>query len=157
MNNVVNKIEEVLQKKVLIQELCTIPEEGVSEAYLRDHNYFNNDTLSKESPYIELLKRWNGIDLDIIRVFGVNKNHIAEEIRFDTELLLLLIASDPAGFLYGMDKKGLIYSVDTKSNAKKQVADSFDDFIINFIFGSRAEEFLGKEWYMELQTAGVAN
>lgn len=155
MHNVINKIEEVLKSGVLIPELCTIPEEGISEDYLRAHNYFDNDIISKNSQYIELLKKWNGIDLDIIRIFGTNKNNTSQEIRFDPELSLLLVASDPAGFLYGMDKKGCIYSIDTKSNVKQQVAESFDDFIVNFIFGTKSEEFLGKEWRMELEAAGI--
>lgn len=150
MEKVIQVIKKVIDSDLLIKELCIIPDYGVDDSILKSKNYFKDYGQIETSAYITFLKKWNGMDVDVIKFHGLSHKEGIPEIHFDQEHSLLIIASDPAGFLYGMDKKGNIYSVDTDFNTKKYVSRSFEEFILQFIFGIESKEFLGNDWYLQL-------
>ena len=155
MEKVVEIIQKIIDSDLIIKELCFIPKQGVSVLGLEKWNFFKDYGQENSSSYILFLKKWNGIDIDVIRFFGVSSNENIPEIKFDQEHSLLIIASDPAGFLYGMDNEGKIYSLDTESNTKKLIAPSFDDFILQFVFSSTSQDFLGIDWCLQLKEIGI--
>ncbi len=155
MEKINNTIQKVINSDLLTEELCFIPNHGLSDKLLEKWNYFENYGQKKSSSYIAFLKQWNGVDLDVIRFHGLSSDKEILEIQLDQEHSLLVIASDPAGFLYGFNNEGKVFSLDTDSNIKKCVAESFDDFVLVFLFGCRAQDFLGSEWQKQLKQIGI--
>ena len=106
----------------------------------------------------ELLRRWNGLNLDVVRVFGCNPS--TGEIRnlADSQLTdstNIVIGDDPAGFTYSEASDGKIYCHDSDPISKRHVADNLELFFTSYLFGPAAESFGGKEWVAELVDSGL--
>ena len=151
----IEKICQVLNSNVLDKNLITIPEKGAD----------NIDILEEEkklprslSPFHKkLLSKWNGIDLEVIRFYGVGNSPGIHGSLIENQYTIsntiemgIVVGSDPAGFIYIEDKDYKIHMLDIDGGNCEIVASSLDDLIVNFIFGVRAKEFGGDEWFCEL-------
>lgn len=153
--NFLIKVENVLSSNLLINELTFIPQLGAALEQIVNEEKFMIRPLSEQ--HKELLKKWNGINLDVIQFFGCDTSQSDAELKNNQELLPreikkgIIIASDPSGFLYIEDEEGKIFLLDTDGGQISIIASSLEDLICNYIFGNRAEEFGGKEWKRELE------
>ena len=104
-----------------------------------------NTSVSNDS-YLGLISKYAKLNLDVIRI-------VYEKI-LNCETFLVLecvkVAADPAGFIYLMNGSGEIFSFDHDGGAINKVAFNFDDFINNYIFGIRSDEFLGTDYKLEI-------
>ena len=110
----------------------------------------------------QLLLTWDGLDLDVVRFFGVSPVRDGGASLLDAQSLVpvghpswIAFASDPAGFLYAEDEHGVIWSIDHDGGEAARAASSLDEFICSYIFGTRAAEFGGDSWHDDLVTYGV--
>jgi len=158
--NFLKKIKIVLHSNLLIKELTVIPRKGASLDEIEEEENFTIRPLSPQ--HRELLQTWNGIDLDVIRFYGCGEmEHTLKSLR-DQQIFLpgaiqkgIIIGSDPSGFLYIEDEKGSISYFDVDGGEILKIAFSLDDFICNYLFGTRAKEFGGEEWEMELKEHNI--
>ena len=95
-----------------------------------------------------LLGRWDGANLDVIRLVPCDKLDVQEEG--------LYFANDPAGFMYFLDSEDRVVVLDTDGGGLKAAAADVEDFLTGYVFGSRSEEFMGAQWITELRAAGLA-
>ncbi|WP_146518990.1 hypothetical protein [Stieleria varia] len=100
----------------------------------------------------KLLRRWNGLDLDVIRIHAVGDSVDSLPTVADS-CHGTVIASDPSGFRYVQLPDGSISSLDHDGGTLVSVAIDFDDFIGNYIFGNRAAEFCGDEWAADVASS----
>ncbi len=156
----INKIEQVLNSKLLSKGLTVVPSSGASKEEMTKEERFLKRSLSEQ--YKNLLNKWNGIDLDVIRLYGCNEpDDTLDCLRNNQELLPpsikggIVIGSDPMGFMYIENINGIIYSLDTDGGEILKVASSLEDLICNYLFGNRAQEFGGEEWVEELKVNGI--
>lgn len=155
------KIQQVISSNLLLKDLCFIPSKGASKEEIAQEETKIGHNFS--ASHLTFLMKWNGLILDVISFFGCNNTEGAIRSLCDNQFDfnkhdLLVIASDPAGFLYGYSlKDGQIFSVDSHGGEKKRVASNLEDFICNYLFGSRSGEFGGSSWLEELGNSGVLN
>jgi hypothetical protein len=141
-------IQRVLATTLLTPELVVVPEHGVSQEQLSALEARG----IRLSPSLQrVLRRWDGIDLDVIRVHDISRI-MENEGGGDC-----LFGSDPSGFLYMEAPDGSIVSIDTDGDGMTVVASSFDEFIDDLVFGARGAEFSGDEWLEELIAAGLVD
>lgn len=91
---------------------------------------------------------FDGVDLDVIRLFSCAQLESAESG--------ILFAADPAGFSCCVQDSGEILVLDHDGGRSTTVAESMEAFIGSYLFGERAAEFGGSEWYQELVKAKIA-
>lgn len=110
----------------------------------------------------QLLLTWNGLDLDVVRFFaappavdGITSIPDAQVLVPSKHPRWIAVASDPAGFLYAEDEQGAVWSIDHDGGSEAQVASCLDEFIAEYVFGSRADEFGGASWRNELVACGI--
>jgi len=150
-------IERVLTTDLLHPQLVVIAEDGASDSDLDTAEAQMNCRFSHA--FRLLLKKWNGINLDVIRIYGVgNVSAGISPIHMNQVLLnpefpsgSYVIGSDPAGFIYVETPDGKIYTLDHDGGDVEQVAESFDDLFVNVIFGPKAENHFGTDWLTELR------
>lgn len=157
---IVETIERVLEAKVLKKSLIYVPERGATEQELAE--------LAKKLPrvlsesHLSLLKRWNGINLDVLRLYGASP--AIGELRALSEAQSGLLVSlpgaivfgdDPSGFVYAETLTGEIVSFDSSYGDLRAVASSLDDFIERLVFGKDADKFAGDDWRDDLRGAGL--
>jgi hypothetical protein len=153
----VTKVENVLQSDLLLKGLVVVPSAGASPASIQAEESAIEESLS--SAFRHLLSRWNGLDLEVIRLFGC-AGGVTEQLR-RTQLPALIkqgyicIGSDPSGFRYCENREGHVFSFDTDGGRIKKLANSFDDFIERLVFGRDGEKFSGQDWADELRRAGL--
>mgnify|MGYP002630850404 CR=1 FL=1 len=134
-----------------------MPLSGASRAVIQAEEAAIGHPLS--AAYRSVLSRWNGLDLEVIRLFGC-KDGVTERLqRMQTPVLaerhLICFGSDPAGFLYCEKRSGSVFSLDTKGGQLRELAGGFDDFMERIVFGRDADQFSGREWLDELRRAGL--
>ena len=164
----VTKIRELLSPSVhasglLSHELTHVPSMGVTAEHLAREERALPRPLSES--HRALLSVWNGIDLDVIRIFGIPpvergirpitqwQRFVPEDPKFAGAIAF---ACDPAGFLYVELPDGSVHSSDHDGGDTQQIASSIDEFIEEVVFGQRATEFGGEEWFKELRALGLA-
>jgi hypothetical protein len=110
----------------------------------------------------QFLLSWDGLDLEVIRFFGVAQQAAGIMSLSRAQSLLppghpgwIAVASDPAGFLYAEDEQGAIWSIDHDSEGVIKVAPSLDQFIATYLFGQDAAKFGGDSWHDDLVTHGI--
>ena len=151
---------EMLAKRLISASLSVIPSNGVQEAGLRRLESQLPRALSMQ--HRALLSTWNGLNLDVIRIFGVEPvaDRIPELIENQTLVPEgsgnIAFGSDPSGFLYFEDAAGSVLSFDHDGGEVKLVASCIDEFIDDIVFGPRADSFMGEDWLIELRGAGLA-
>lgn len=150
-------IETVLSSGLLIKELTYIPLQGASLDELI--NLDTNLIRPLSQPHKDILQKWNGLNLDVIRIFGATPT--SGELKGLTEVQdtvlarggNIVFADDPAGFMYVEDIEGGIWSIDIQSDNKSLVSQNMDDFFKSYLFGSKASAFGGESWIDELRAA----
>ena len=142
-------IETVLGSSLLERALTTVPDSGATESEIADAFSLDGPLAS---PLLPVLRRWNGLDLEVIRIHGVGPVPAGiQPVTRSSEGVIF--ASDPSGFAYAMRADGAVYSLDHDGGAIVRVADDAGDFLCNYVFGSRAEEFAGPDWAEEVARA----
>jgi hypothetical protein len=106
--------------------------------------------------HAELLRRWNGLDLAVLRIHGAGTPEPG--IRpIGWEGRTLVLASDPSGFVYVESPGGAIIQIDTDGGDHTRVANDFDDFLCGYVFGAQSAKFMGDAWRAELIAAGLGS
>jgi hypothetical protein len=156
----ISKIERVISSGLLRPNLLAIPNGGAS----LDQIALEESAMSRLLSPIHkgLLRRWNGLNLEVIRVFGCEVTLPSipslRESQFPPSFLpaaSLAFASDPVGFVYVELEAGGIVSVDSDGGEIELVASSIDDFFDNFVFGMRGDKFADSDWLQELRNASL--
>lgn len=158
--NAVSKIERVIDSGILIEELTVIPVSGATDEMILGEEKKLPRSLSAQ--HKDILRRWNGINMDIVRLYGCGavENELSRLSDRQTGVLSeiegnIVFGDDPAGYMYAEANDGRILSVDTSSSEIKEVADNMDKFFTELVFGVSAKEFAGEEWQQELINAGL--
>ena len=158
----VAKIQSVLDSGLLTPELTVVPKTGATADDIRTEQLLLERPLC--SDHAELLRRWNGIVLDVVRLYGCGEN--ASEVgrlsaaQIEAEFCaegLLVVGSDPAGFAYLQAADQRMYCFDTDGGEFEQIAGSLDDFFERLVFGPDAATFAGDDWLAELRAAGITS
>jgi hypothetical protein len=112
-----------------------------------------------------LFGTWNGIDLEVLRIYGCAAEARLSRLSEEQEWLrnsgceepgLLVLGSSPAGFAYVQRRDGSVIQVDYKGwTEKKRLARDLDSFFTRYVFGAEAAEFGGEEWLEELRRRGL--
>lgn len=154
-------IERVLKTNVLKKSLTYVSERGATIQELSE--------LSKHLPrplsntHLSILKRWNGLNLEILRIYGASP--IPGELRGLSETQFpqlanlpdtIVFGDDPSGFIFAEAKGGEVISYDVSSDEMEIIATSLDDFFTRLVFGKDAAKFAGDKWLSELRRAGLA-
>lgn len=156
----VTVIEKAISSNVLLEDMTVIPRLGSNDSDIQREEFFLPRPLSNK--HVALLKKWNGINLDVIRLYGCGNVH--EELKSlsscQTGVLSelegnVVFGDDPAGFMYAEKDDGTILSVQTSSGEIKEIAQNMDDFFERLIFGKDARKFAGKDWEEELVDAKI--
>jgi hypothetical protein len=143
---------EILGSDLLLRELTFIPVRGATAAEIREEESEVGHPFSEA--YRQFLLRWNGINLDVIRLYGAGKvdSRLHRLVKEQIPELphMVVIGSDPAGFIYAENSNGAIYSLDHDGGELKCVAQGFESFIVDYVFGKNSAEFGGEEWLAEV-------
>jgi hypothetical protein len=161
--NIVEKLEQVIASNIIGEELLFAPSKGISKEKMLELDIAFNNLLSEDLK--SLLRKWNGLHLDIINFFGFGDplegsiNSMEENQLKNYHVYnykdFLAFADDPAAYLYLQSPSGEIYTFDLKNSYMDRVSSSLEDFICNYVFGKRAAEFAGDEWFDEVKAAGL--
>lgn len=162
----IKKIENVIRADLLSKNLSDIPLYGVTDEMIQEEEKKLNRPLSNY--HKQFLKRWNGANLDFIRVYGVHRTENEfikelaieykewiEEIISDIEGNPIFFADDTAGFMYFELEDGKIVELDSEFSGLNIIADNMRDFFLNYLFGERANEYMGDEWKQQLKKKGI--
>jgi hypothetical protein len=155
MNIIYEKLKFIEKKNFLSKNFFYLPKHGLSD---QDIKILQEKVEFKFDPkFVDFLKEFNGSNLDVIRIFGVSKydDRIFDLVENNKDEDLFIFASDPAGFTYAQDSNFYVFSIDSEGGETIKVAENFEDFICNYLFGNRSEEFGGEEWKEELTQAGI--
>ena len=143
-------IEKIIESEILITSLTFIPEKGATPDEIKQEELIIGKKFSIY--HKSFLEKWNGIDLDVIRVYCCGNssdrlNRIADE-QFEelTSKGFTAIGSDPAGFIYLENEKAEIHSFDTDGGEIEFQAKNLDFFFTDLVFGQNADKFLGEDW-----------
>ena len=153
-------IERALASAVLTKTLVVVASRGAMASELGSEQVLLGRVLS--NLHRVLLERWNGLDLDVIRLYGVGSTEpgircLRAEQRDWPELDgSLVVGSDPAGFMYLERPTGEIWTLDTDGGHEAVVAENIDALFSKYVFGSDAVLFGGEEWAEQLLRAGVS-
>ncbi len=164
-NNFIDKIQKIIHSKYLMtrseflsKSFIHIPQNGASNDDIKNEEDLLGKCLSED--YKVLLKKYNGINLDIIRFCGVGDTEQYIDRLVDSQAHCpkdkLLIGKSPSGLCYLMDNDGKIYWYDTREiDSEELLARSLSELIDDILFGVHAESFAGEEWKEELKQAGI--
>ncbi len=164
----IERIKEVVGSELLLKDLMSIPSIGVNDEMISKEEEMLPRSLSNNHRL--LLKTWNGIDLDRVRVYGIGETEefikplgkeyeawkeIVDEVAAKMGGKVVLFADDPAGFMYFELESGPIIQLDTDGGSMTKVAEDMSDFFLNYLFGERANEYSGDDWLQELIDAKI--
>lgn len=154
-------LEMALASDLLSREMTQLPARGATPLELEALEAAVRRPMSEQ--HRRLLSRWNGADLDIIRVYGAGAVEsgiypIESEAHWAERLGLtgaIIVGSDYSGFLYFELADGSIYQWDHDGDENGVVGSDLEDFLQNRVFGERSRDHYGAEWLAELQRAGL--
>jgi hypothetical protein len=138
LNILEEKINKALINGLILKDLTCIPINGLINEEIS--NIEEKIEYSLPNQYKEFLKKYNGADFDVVRIFG---NDISNFQVIDYSLLVF--SSDPSGFLYAFDKNEKVYCIDPDGGEIILVAQDFGLFLCDYIFGKDSKEFGEKE------------
>jgi len=149
----VEVIRRVLSAKFLSPSLTYIPEKGASSGDIELVESQINRCLSDQ--HRKLLESWNGINLDVLRVYGATPTRdelkgilsVQEILDHESGQRLTAFCESPAGLIYFEDADSGILMLDLDGGDIEKVAFSIDDFFERFVFGKDAAQFAGEDWY----------
>ena len=152
----VNTIELVLGTDLLHRDLIDVPSRGALAEEIVEEESLLPRALTKQ--HKDLLHRWNGIGLDVIRLFGCGQHsdsrgrlHAMQVPALNSSDGALVIGTDPSGFIYLENRSGVIASYDSDGGDLKRLASSVDELFELIVFGAGANEFAGEEWLDDLR------
>lgn len=144
------QIPKLLSTELLIKSLVFISPNGATLEEINADESKIGMSISKS--YRQFLHRWNGLDLDVIRFFGVGnvnsriKNLAEQQDDFLLNDGIIFLASSPTGFLFGENREGHIYSFDTDGGEIEFICQDFDSFVTGYLFSKDSDRFMGNEW-----------
>lgn len=162
---VIEKVLDKLNAGPLLQSMVYVPGRGATHDELSAEDRLLPRKMSAR--HRDLLMRWNGINLDMVKIYGVGQTdaRIKRLSRCQLDISQdfpgwVVFASNPAGFVYAEGPDGVVHTYDTQafsspSGAEKMVASDIDDFFSRFVFGSDSDEFCAGDWKRRLLEAGV--
>ena len=151
-------LSKVIRSGILQEELTTIPERGATSEEIAGEELLLDRSLSEQ--HKDILRKWNGLDLDVLRLFGCGQSEIPRISHFQFDFPgrppgCVVIGSDPSGFLYFEDGRGNIWSCDTDGGSTNLLAKDLNDFFSRLVFGRDASRFAGDEWAEDIRKAGI--
>jgi len=156
----VEKIQIVLDSGLLAPQLIIVPTRGATEDEIREEEMLLGRPLCPD--HLAILRQWNGIALEVVRIFGCGK--AAGEVGRLSSLQLIgdigvdgaiVVGSDASGFAYVQAADQSIFSLDTDGGEIERLARNLDEFFDQLVFGSDAAHFAGEDWLGELRSAGI--
>ena len=156
----IDVIDRALRAKVIREGLTYVPKLGATDAELAALSETLQRPLSRA--HASILTRWNGLNLNILRIYGASPT--PRELRGLQETQssalgripgVIVFGDDSAGFMYGEAENGEVLQYDTKSDRVKTVASSLDDFFDRLVFGKDAAQFAGEKWQNDLRKVGL--
>jgi hypothetical protein len=161
----IEKVLATLAAGPLEPAMVEVPKRGATDAELRAERPKLGRDLS--AAHRQLLEKWNGLNLDMLRVLGVGavegsirplgrRQSLIQKEHADW----IVFADNPAGFVYAEDSAGRIHSIDTQSwksaaESIKPIASDLDDFFERYVFGRDSDQFCADDWKEKLHAAGV--
>jgi hypothetical protein len=160
-NAVVHHIEIIIESGVLSDGLVDISANGATSGELAQLETLVGRPLCED--HRALLLRWNGADLDVVRILPVASTSDRESIvsaftyiHFPPRVSKPIpLASDPAGFVYYETESGEVWVWDHDGGSNELVATDVREFFTELVFGRRASEFIDQQWHEELVQAGI--
>lgn len=162
----IERIEKVIKSGILSKNLSDFASYGATDEMIVNEEKKLHRKLSNLHKHF--LKRWNGSNLDYIRVYGVNQTEnefikeLAEEnqewydeITSEIDGNPIMFADDAGGSMYFEFEDGTIGMLDSDGWELTIVASDMRDFFLNYLYGERANEFMGGDWVQELKDAKV--
>ena len=155
----VETIDAVLKSGILRPGLTIIPSRGATEEEIKVEESQLRRALCPD--HVALLRRWNGIALEVVRLFGCGGagrvGRLSDlQIKRDFGVKnAIVIGSDAAGFVYFQGADSRVFSFDTDGGDFEGIAINLDDFLERLVFGPDAAQFAGEEWLSELRDAGL--
>jgi hypothetical protein len=155
----VQVITRALESGVLSPNLLYVPAGGASPEMIREEEGALRRPLSRQ--HKEVLTRWNGINLDVLTLYGCGVTprqigRLSAYQRLDPWLVEgIAFGSDPAGFIYVEEDAGNILCLDHDGGEIERVAANLNDFFGRYVFGEDAHLFGGDEWKEQLRAAGL--
>lgn len=158
MSRAVDKIERVLQANILSKDSMYIPPRGATDIEIAAVNKKLPRPLSPQ--HAALLRRWNGMNLARVRVYGATATQGEIRALADSQLEVLaktpgsiVFGDDPAGFVYAELIDGRVVDWDGDYGTIEVTAANIDDFFDHLVFGIDADQFAGDEWKDKLRAA----
>jgi len=162
----IERIKNIINSGVLDDGFPRISSEGATDDMIEKEEKKLNRSLSNY--HKQFLRRWNGANLDFIRVYGVHKTENEfikelakeyeewiEEIISDIEGNPIFFADDASGTMYFELEDGRIVELDPEFTGLNVIAEDMQDFFLNYLFGERANEYMGDEWKQKLKDASI--
>lgn len=156
----VAKIQSVLDSGLLTPELMFVPTTGATADDIRNEQQLLGRPLCSDQ--VEILHRWNGIGLDVVRLYGCGDEAKAVGRLSAMQVFgncgvegLIVVGADPSGFVYFQAPDKRVFCFDTDGGDFEQISESLDDFFERLVFGPDAATFAGEDWLAELREAGI--
>lgn len=167
-----DRIKEVIEKKIYSPGLCIIPTSGASEKLIEDEESLLPRKISEQHRIF--LETYNGIMLDMLNLYGCGESITKLHIRRMSECQYnayndssmqedlgpdfkdaIIVGDTPAADLIIETINGEMYMYNFDGSVLEFVGEDFNSFICDFVFGQRAAEFCGEEWLQDLINAGI--
>lgn len=158
----VRTIKRVLKAGILLRDLTILPGRGARDVEIRQEELLLGRPLCPD--HAAVLREWNGIALDVIRLFGCGDltgevGRLADyQVSTDFGVSgAIVVGSDASGFAYVQAADGMVLSFDSLGGGTKALARDMDDFIDRLVFGPDAAAFAGEGWLDELRASGIVS
>lgn len=160
MNDAIDLIRRVVGSGILMPTLIVVPDRGATLPEIAREEVAMGKAIP--SDYSNILKAWNGINLEVIVFLGCEGTHpeipllrAHQQVAEVLSLKGLVFAHDPSGFVYLQDTSGGVVAIDTDGGITEHVADGISDFVCRYVFGRDANHFADEEWRNLLGEAGL--
>lgn len=156
----IERIQAVLDARVLVPQLMVVPTTGAMESEIDNEQLLLGRSFCAD--HVEILRRWNGIGLEVVRLFGcgdsAGQSGRISALQFISGYGVegaIAVGADPSGFIYIQLADQRLFSLDSDGGEVTQVAKDLDDFFERLVFGTDASSFAGEEWLADLRSAGI--
>lgn len=152
MKKIVSLFHKVINSGLLCDDLIFIPSKGATNIDLTALQSSLKRSLCAD--HVELLQEWDGINLEVISLYSVNKSDELFQIaksQISSYPNLIFFGHDPIGISYAYDADGKVYLLDSDALELEHISENLSDFFYNFIFGEKSECLMGISWVDELK------